>query len=81
MLKIEDVFLFKNGLLYLSNLSYYQFDGIAMDIWGDRGDHMLNKFWKEKGENIWAFFVCLDDISVAKLVEWMNENADELQGF
>ena len=75
MLKFEDVLQFKNTLLYLSNLSYYQFDTISVEIWGDRGDHMTDKLWREKKENIWDFFVCLDDVALAELTEWTNKHS------
>lgn len=75
----DHVRLFKNTLLYLSNLSYSQFRGVAEDIWGNRSQHMTEKFWIEKKQNIWVFFICLDRTAVEELVDWIQRERMDVE--
>ena len=69
---LEHIRIFKDSLLYLSNLSYDQFREVAEDIWKNRSQHMTEKFWIEKQHDVWVFFLCLDRTAVEELSDWIG---------
>lgn len=72
-LTLQTVLDLKNSLLKLSNMSDANFKEECKKIWGTRGNHMYSKFHDEKKENIWNFFICLDETALEELVERINE--------